>query len=79
MVKNIQWFKDNEAAWEPSAHYTPQQNEKLEGIMYTIMSAVRLVMAENLLSKSLWDEISAAVVHVRNRCPSVKGKTPFEM
>ena len=77
-TKSIQWFKDNGVAWEPSAPYTPQQNGKAERSMYTIMSAVRSIMSEKRLPKSLWDEIAAAVVHVRNRCPSVEGKTPFE-
>lgn len=72
----IQWFKDNGVAWEPSAPYTPQQNGKAERSMYTIMSAVRSVMAEKQLPKSLWNEIAAAVVHIRNSYLSVEGKTP---
>ena len=46
--------------------------------MYTIMSAIRLIMIEKYLPKSLWDKIATAVVHVWNRCPSIKDKTPFE-
>lgn len=42
------------------------------------MSAVRSVMAEKQLAKSLWNEIAAAIVYIRNRCLSVEGKTPFK-
>lgn len=42
------------------------------------MSAIRLVMTEKRSAKSLWNEITSAVVYVKNCCPSTKGKTAFE-
>ena len=77
-TKSIQWFKDNRVFWEPSGLYTPQQNGKAERSMHIIMRAIWSVMAKKQLPKSLWHEITADVVHVRNKCSIVEGKTPFQ-
>lgn len=42
------------------------------------MSPFQSVMAKKKLPKSLLDEISVAVVHVRNNYSGVKGKFLFE-
>lgn len=51
------WFKATGIKWEPSALYTPQQNEKIKHGMYMLMSAIRSVLKEFQLSKKLWNEI----------------------
>ena len=72
------WMKEHHVKWRPSAPYTPEQNEKVKRLNYTLMSSVCLILAAMKLSKSLWSEILLAVCYLKNQSPNVDGITPFE-
>lgn len=46
--------------------------------MYTIMNAVRLLIWEKRLPKSLKNKIAAVIIHVKNRSPSKEDNTFFK-
>ena len=47
------WLKEKGIKWEPTAPYTPDQNSKAERHKYTLMSAIRAILAYTRLPKSL--------------------------
>ena len=61
------WFKEIGVQWEQSAPNTPQQNPKIERVMYIVILVVRSVMKDMRLPLGLWDLIAEGVVYTKNR------------
>jgi hypothetical protein len=61
--------------------YSPQQNGVTERENNTICEATKVMMLNQDLPNSLWEEATSTVVYIQNRCPHVilKDKTPKEV
>ncbi|KAL4123438.1 hypothetical protein QTP88_015616 [Uroleucon formosanum] len=66
---------------ETSVPYTPQQNDKAERSMRTIVEAARTMVYSKNLSKTLWAEAVNTAVYTINRIGNTgqEGKTPYEL
>ncbi len=68
-------LKKNGISNKVTALYSPEQNGKAERVNGTIIGPVRAILAQQRLSKSLWAEITKAVVYFQNRSPICQGTT----
>lgn len=70
------WLKEKGIKWEPTAPYTPHQNPKVERLNYTLISAVRAILAYTRLPKLLQAELIRVIVYIRNRSPRYNSILP---
>jgi transposase InsO family protein len=73
------YLKKDGIKHEITPPYTPEQNGVAERLNRTIVERVRTILAETNLPKSLWAELAATVVYLKNRTPtSTLETTPYE-
>lgn len=75
----VQYFEMNGVEHEPTQPYSPEMNGKAERLNGVIMERVRAVMEAQDIPEYLVTEIIKSVAYLRNRCPTVKEKTPWEL
>lgn len=72
-------LRDNHIAWQPSAVYTPEQDqaERAGALIITMARAMRI---HSGLPSDMWPEIVRAAAYILNRIPthSLNWKTPWE-
>ncbi len=68
-------LKKNGISHEVTASSSPEQNRKAERVNRTSIGPVRAIFVQQRLPKSLWAEITKAVVYLQNQSPIRQGTT----
>ena len=72
------WCSEQGITIEFSTTEQHQQNGKAEALNKTIQTRARATLIDSKLDRKYWPEIVKAISYLRNRSPSLTGKTPFE-
>ncbi len=75
----VKYFEINGVEHEPTQPHSPEMNGKAERLNGVLMERVRAVMEAQDIPEYLVTEIIKSVTYIRNRCPTVKEKTPWEL
>ena len=59
--------------------HTPQQNGVAERMNRTLVEMARCMLIQSNLPIHFWAEAVNTASYIRNRCPTVHGKTPYEI
>lgn len=59
--------------------HTPQQNGLAERMNRTLLEMARCMIIQSKLSHQFWAEAVNTASYIRNRCPTVHGRTPYEI
>ncbi|KAF2347866.1 Integrase catalytic core [Trinorchestia longiramus] len=74
------FLKVNGIVHQKTVPKTPEQNEVAERMNRTVLEAVRAMLADSKLPKTLWAEAVSTAVYVKNRSPTSahKNLTPYQ-